>query len=79
MAYIPPHGAVVEFKLQGNPYDASAGHMLGSVIRVNTKSGTNEPHGTLYYYFKNSASTAPTSSSTKRGRKIRCRRTNATA
>src|SRR6516165_9956793 len=55
VAYIPPHGAVVEFKLQGNPYDASAGHMLGSVISVNTKSGTNELHGTMYYYFKNSA------------------------
>ena len=55
VAYIPPHGAVVEFKLQGNPYDASAGHMLGSVVSVNTKSGTNELHGTVYYYFKNSA------------------------
>jgi hypothetical protein len=55
VAYIPPHGAVVEFKLQGNPYDASAGHMLGSVISVNTKSGDNQLHGTLYYYFKNSA------------------------
>src|SRR5579884_1610022 len=55
VAYIPPHGAVVEFKLQGNPYDASAGHMLGSVISVNTKSGTNDLHGTMYYYFKNSA------------------------
>ena len=55
VAYIPPHGAVVEFKLQGNPYDASAGHMLGSVISVNTKSGTNDLHGTTYYYLKNSA------------------------
>jgi outer membrane receptor protein involved in Fe transport len=55
VAYIPPHGAVVEFKLQGNPYDASAGHMLGSVVSVSTKSGTNESHGTMYYYFKNSA------------------------
>ena len=55
VAYIPPHGAVLEFKLQGNPYDASAGHMLGSVISVNTKSGDNELHGTMYYYFKNSA------------------------
>jgi hypothetical protein len=55
VAYIPPHGAIVEFKLQGNPYDAGAGHMLGSVISVSTKSGTNELHGTMYYYFKNSA------------------------
>lgn len=55
VAFIPPHGAIVEFKLQGNPYDASAGHMLGSVVSVNTKSGTNELHGTTYYYFKNSA------------------------
>jgi hypothetical protein len=55
VAYIPPHGAIVEFKLQGNPYDASAGHMLGSVISVNTKSGANDLHGTTYYYFKNSA------------------------
>ena len=55
VAFIPPHGAIVEFKLQGNPYDASAGHMLGPVISVSTKSGTNELHGTMYYYFKNSA------------------------
>jgi hypothetical protein len=55
VAFIPPQGAIVEFKLQGNPYDASAGHMLGPVISVNTKSGTNELHGTTFYYFKNSA------------------------
>ncbi|HLJ16587.1 MAG TPA: TonB-dependent receptor [Bryobacteraceae bacterium] len=55
VAFIPPDGAIVEFKMQANPYDASAGHMLGPVISVNTKSGANQLHGTMYYWFKNSA------------------------
>src|SRR5207247_2260823 len=45
----------VEFKMQVNPYDASAGHVLGPVVSVNTKSGTNILHGTMYYWLKNSA------------------------
>ncbi len=55
VTFIPPSGAIVEFKMQANPYDASAGHVLGPVVSVNTKSGTNALHGTMYYWLKNSA------------------------
>lgn len=55
VAYIPPSGAITELKLQASPYDASVGHVLGPVVSVSSKSGTNDFHGTLYYWFKNSA------------------------
>ncbi len=37
--------AVAEFKVQTAPFDASAGHTVGSVVNVSTKSGTNQLHG----------------------------------
>ncbi len=55
IAYIPPSDAITQLKLQANPYDASAGHVLGPVVSATTKSGTNDFHGTTYYWFKNSA------------------------
>ena len=53
--FIPPSSAVSEFKMQSNPYDATVGHVFGAVINVSSKGGTNEFHGTLYYWAKNSA------------------------
>jgi hypothetical protein len=44
-AYIPPSDAIVEFKMQANPYDASAGHVMGPVVSVSTKAGANDVHG----------------------------------
>ncbi|MGI8741415.1 MAG: carboxypeptidase regulatory-like domain-containing protein [Bryobacteraceae bacterium] len=55
VAYIPPSGSIAEFKMQNSPYDASAGHVMGPVVSVSTRSGTNALHGTMYYFFKNSA------------------------
>jgi hypothetical protein len=55
VAYIPPSGSITELKLQASPYDTSVGHVLGPVVSVNSKSGTNSYHGTAYYWFKNSA------------------------
>ena len=54
VAFIPPSDAIVEFKMQANPYDASSGHVMGPVVSVTTKGGSNEIHGNLYYWFKNS-------------------------
>jgi hypothetical protein len=54
VAFIPPSSGVTEFKMQGNPYDAAAGHVLGAVISVGTKSGSNELRGSLYYWARNS-------------------------
>ena len=55
VAFIPPSGSIAEFKMQNSPFDASAGHVLGPIISVSTRSGTNAIHGTGYYFFKNSA------------------------
>ncbi|MDQ2944684.1 MAG: TonB-dependent receptor [Acidobacteriota bacterium] len=55
VAYIPPTGSIAEFKMQNSPYDASSGHVMGPTVSVSTRSGTNTLHGTLYYFFKNSA------------------------
>ena len=55
VAFIPPSGAIVDFKLQSNPYDASAGHVFGPVINVSSRGGANELHGGVYYWARNSA------------------------
>ncbi len=55
VAYIPPSDSIKEMKVEASPYDASVGHMLGPVLSVSTKSGTNAFHGTAYYWFHNSA------------------------
>lgn len=55
VAFIPPSSAVSEFKMQSNPYDATVGHAFGPVVNVTSKGGTNDLHGTMYYWAKNSA------------------------
>jgi hypothetical protein len=55
VAFIPPSSAITEFKMESTPYDASAGHVFGPVINISTKGGTNQLHGSLYYWAKNSA------------------------
>jgi hypothetical protein len=55
VAYIPPTGAIDELKLQASPYDASVGHVLGPVLSASTKSGTNQFHGSIYYWLHTSA------------------------
>ena len=55
VAFSPPSGAVSEFKMQSNPYDATVGHSYGPVVNISTRGGSNEYHGNLYYFAKNSA------------------------
>ena len=59
VGFIPPSAAVAEFKVQTAPYDASAGHTVGSVINVSTKSGTNEIRGQAEWALRNSLFDAP--------------------
>ena len=40
VGFIPPSAAVAEFKVQTAAFDASAGHSVGSVINVSTKSSS---------------------------------------
>jgi hypothetical protein len=55
VAYIPPSSSIDGFKMEANPYDASVGHTYGPVVNISTKGGTNELHGSAYYWAKNSA------------------------
>src|SRR2546428_63768 len=52
-AFAPPQSAVSEFKIQTSPYDASAGHTIGALVNVSTRSGTNELHGEAHWFVRN--------------------------
>ena len=45
--------AVQEFQIQSNGFSAEFGRALGGVINTVTRSGTNDIHGTAYWYFRN--------------------------
>jgi len=53
---VPPIvDAIQEFKIVSHTDDASAGSVLGGVVNVVTKSGTNELHGSLWEFIRNNA------------------------
>lgn len=54
-SYAPPMDAVQEFSIQQNSVDAEFGHSAGGTMSVSMKSGTNEIHGTAYYFGRNPA------------------------
>jgi hypothetical protein len=49
-AFVPPQDLVQEFKIQTTTYDATLGHAAGAVVNVSVKSGTNQLHGSGYYF-----------------------------
>jgi hypothetical protein len=51
----PNPDAIAEFKVTTSIPPAEVGRAAGAVINTNLKSGTNEFHGSLYYYGQNSA------------------------
>ncbi len=61
-SYSPPMDAVQEFTVQQNAVDAEFGHSDGGVLSVGMKAGTNEFHGTAYYFGKNPALNAVSNS-----------------
>src|ERR1700761_4569847 len=50
----PAVDAVREFKIQTNLYSADVGRNSGAVVDVISKSGTNELHGSLFEFLRNS-------------------------
>jgi outer membrane receptor protein involved in Fe transport len=52
---VPSPEAIQEFKVQTNLYDAQSGRSGGANIAVVTKSGTNQLHGSMFEFFRNTA------------------------
>lgn len=50
-----PLDALEEFRVISNNYAAEYGHSTGGFIALSTRSGTNQFHGSLFEYFRNSA------------------------
>jgi hypothetical protein len=50
----PNLDAIAEAKVALQDYDAEAGKATSGIIRVQTKSGSNEFHGSGFYYYRNS-------------------------
>jgi hypothetical protein len=50
----PMPDSVQEFSVQTSNYSAQYGQNAGGIVNVVTKSGTNEPHGNLFEFVRNS-------------------------
>ena len=61
-SYAPPMDATQEVTVQQNAVDAEFGHSAGGVLSLSMKSGTNEYHGTAYYFGRNPALNAVSNS-----------------
>jgi hypothetical protein len=49
----PPPDALAEFSLQTSNYSAEFGHYAGAVMSASIKAGTNQIHGSLWEYLRN--------------------------
>src|SRR4030095_11218981 len=52
VAFVPPAGAVQEFKVETASFDAASGHTSGATVNVTLKSGTNNLNGSGYTYYR---------------------------
>ena len=55
VAFVPPAGAVQEFKVETATFDAQQGHTAGATVNVTLKSGTNTIKGDAYYHYRDEA------------------------
>ena len=66
LGYTPPMDAVTEYTVQQNSVDAEFGHSAGGIVLMTMKSGSNTPHGSAYYYGRNSGLNAITDRALRR-------------
>ena len=52
---VPPPDAVQEFRIQTSNFSAESGKNAGAVVQVVTRAGTNDLHGALWAFHRNSA------------------------
>lgn len=63
----PSPDAIEEFRVVTNTFDAEYGRNSGAVVNVVTKSGTNDLHGDVYDFFRNTVLDARNFFDTTRG------------
>ena len=59
--------ALEEFKVTSGAFSAEYGRSLGGVVNLRTKSGTNDFHGTAFYFFRDEALDAANFFENRRG------------
>ncbi len=70
VAFSPPQASLSEFKVQTSVFDASLGHTTGSVVNISTKGGTNEVHGSAWWWLRHSKLDNPTIYQNRTGQKL---------
>jgi hypothetical protein len=58
VGFSPPSEATQEFKVQTNNFDAQQGYTANATVNVAIKSGTNDFHGSAYYFNRDRSRTA---------------------
>jgi hypothetical protein len=67
---LPTVEGVEEFRIQTNSYSAEYGRSGGGVLTIATKSGTNELHGSLFDFLRNSRMDANNFFANRAGRRL---------
>jgi hypothetical protein len=67
---LPTVEGVEEFRIQTNSYSAEYGRSGGGVLTIATKSGTNELHGTMFDFLRNSRMDANNFFANSAGRRL---------